>query len=165
MIRRRNGRAAFEPEIVEDRGDPGDERNRPSAFIADVIAGEHLRAELAARSDRRLIADEVDEVHRQLVQRIETRDGWEASQVGPEMPTLADHARRLLEGIAAAGTGFFAAVFSFRLGWWSLAAIAAAVVLTLWVRRAPLWRSRANWFLVGIAGVVPVFVALLALAS
>jgi hypothetical protein len=131
----------------------------------NVIAGEHLRAELVALSDRRLIADEVDEVHRQLVQRIETRDGWEASQVAPEMPTLADHARRLLEGIAAAGTGFFAAVFSFRLGWWSLAAIAAAVVLTLWVRRAPLWRSRANWFLVGIAGVVPVFVALLALAS
>jgi len=124
----------------------------------NVIAGEHLRDELAALAERRLADDEIAAIHQKLVHRIGVRDTWEASHAAPHTPTVGDHARRLLEGIMAGGAGFFATVFSFKLDWWAFAVIAAAVVLALVSRRAPSWRSRANWFLGGIACVVPLFV-------
>lgn len=121
----------------------------------NVIAGRYLRDELAALSDVRLDPTEVDDIYSKLKQRIDERDEWEKKNLAAAPITIRERASQWAQSAAAGWTGLFLALLTLSLGWWSLVAIGALVLLSLAARRFEWMRSEATSFLVGVVATVP----------
>lgn len=124
----------------------------------NVTAGENLRDDLAALGDERLSPAEIEEVYSQLRKRIAVRDTWEQKNLPPVPPTLQQSAGRWVRGSIAAWVGLYLALLTFRLHWWSIAAIAALATLGFLARRIEEIRSEAAAFLWGVAATVPIVI-------
>ncbi len=122
----------------------------------NVIAGQHLRDELADLHDERLSPEAIDEVYAKLKKRIADRDSWEQANLPPLPVTMQQRADRWARNACWGWFGLFLALFSFKLGWWAFAAIAALAIASFAARRVDEIRPEASAFLGGVLATIPV---------
>lgn len=126
------------------------------ALGVNVIAGQHLRDELAHLHDERLSPGEVDDVYGQLKKRIAERDAWEQTHLPPPPVTMQQRANRWARNACAAWAGLFLSLLTFKLGWWAFAAIGALGVVSFASRRVEGIRPEASAFFAGVLLTIPV---------
>lgn len=117
----------------------------PSRHNVNVLAGGHLRRNLAELNESHLNSDEIDAIYNKLLAQAHRRDEGEATT----WPTLRDTANRWLlrAGVGVAGT--FVAALALNLGWWYFAAAAAMVIAGFAALRRTGWREPGIAWLVG----------------
>lgn len=123
----------------------------------NVIAGQHLRDELADLRGERLSPEEIDAVYAKLKSRITERDTWEQTHLPPQPVTMQQRAYVWVRGACAAWLGLFLACLTIRLGWWAVPAIGVLVASAFAARRIDQVRSEASAFLVGVLTTIPLF--------
>lgn len=137
---------------------PGIAHESGEAVLAsdvNVIAGPHLRDELACLSDQRLAPDAIEVVYAKLKERIADWERWERKTAAPLPVTLQERANQWARRACATWAGLFAAALTLKLGWWGLVAIVVLAGAAFAARRIDEIRPEATSFLVGVLATVP----------
>lgn len=138
----------------------GDEAPRIGGDV-NVVAGDHLRDELAHLSEAHLTPDEVDAIYAKLKKWVEQKDRWTAERAEPERRTLAQLATSWMQLTMVGLAGAFIALLAFRPSWWYFGVALALLVIGLVARRRERTADLATAWLVGtqIVTLVAVIIA------
>jgi hypothetical protein len=117
----------------------------PSRHNVNVLAGEHLRRNLADLNETHLSSDQIDTIYNKLLAQARQRDEPGAAT----WPTLRDTANQWLLRASVGVAGTFVAALALNLGWWYFAAAAAMVIAGVVAMRQPAWRGPAIAWLIG----------------
>lgn len=117
----------------------------PTRHNVNVLAGEHLRRNLADLNEAHLSSDEIDAIYNKLLAQARRRDEPTATT----WPTLRDTANRWLLRAGVGVAGMFVAALALNLGWWYFAAAAVMVAAGVAAMRRPTWRAPGIAWLAG----------------